>query len=135
MSTRPWFVGFFVAALMGIGNVDAAELAPAQRDKLVAIDTQLQKVVTLYREKKTEEIKELLTDVEASINALQAESTDPIMEAILNPYRIRVASAHKLADFVPPAVAAAANRPPVTPKKPKPGEPTMGGVSFVKDVV
>src|SRR5689334_19980072 len=108
MSTRDWLVGLIVvAALIPSVNVGAAELAPAQRDKLVWIDQQLQKCVTLYREKKTEDLKKLIGDVETAINGLQTEAGDPTIEPILNPFRARLAAAQKLSNFAPPVAAVA----------------------------
>jgi hypothetical protein len=134
MGTRLWFVGLVVIASLARLDVGAAaELAPAQRDKLVWIDQQLQKCVTLYRDKKTDDLKKLIGEIETALTALQVDTAEPV----LNPYRARLAAAQKLSTFVPPAVAAAANRP-VPTKKPAPGTPPApgaGGVSFIKDVV
>lgn len=134
MSTRLWLVGLVVvvATLPGIQVGNAAELAPAQRDKLVWIDQQLQKCVTLYKEHKTDDLKKLIGEIETAINGLQTDAADPTLEPVLNPFRARLAAAQKLSDFVPPTLATAPRAP--VPKKPKPGDTAMGGVSFSKQI-
>jgi hypothetical protein len=133
MNARPWLVGLVVvSAALTVEVVRAAELAPAQREKLVWIDTQLQKTVTLYREKKIDDLKKLLGEIETAIAGVQTEAGgDATIEPVLNTYRSRLAAAQKLSNFVPASVAAAK---PIV-KKPKPGDPVAGGTSFIKDVV
>ena len=88
MCTRLWFVGLVVVATLARVEVGtAAELAPAQRDKLVWIDQQLQKCVTLYRERKTDDLKKLIGEIETAISGLQTDAADPTVEPILNPFR------------------------------------------------
>lgn len=138
MIARHWFVCVvIVSAATAARLLSAAELAPAQRDKLVWVDQQLQKIVTLYRERKTDDMQKLLGDIESAITEVQTASNgDATIEPLLNPFRARLAAAQKLSTHVPPAVAAAAARP--MPVKPKPGDkPAAGGmmgVSFVNDV-
>lgn len=136
MNTRRWFTGWVVVCAVAAPQfVRAAELAPAQRDKLVWVDQQLQKMVTLYRERKTDDMQKLLGEIEKAIGEVQTASNgDATIEPLLNPYRARLTAAQKLAAYVPPAVAAAATRPMIA--KPKPGDVPAGagGVSFVKEI-
>jgi len=135
MNARLWFAScLIVAIVVPIGVVRSAELAPAQRDKLVWIDQQLQKIVTLYRDRKTDDMQKLVGEIETAINEVRASADgDESIEPALNPFRARLAAAQKLASHVPATVAAAAARP-VMPKKPTPGDPGTGGVSFTKQI-
>jgi hypothetical protein len=112
----------------------AAEMAPAHREKLVWIDQSLQKVVTLYRDKKTDELQKLIGEIETAIGGLQvAAEGQENLDAILNPFRARLSAAQKLAAYVPPQMASA--KPVAKPNMPKPGEAAgAGGVSFTKEI-
>ena len=118
MNARRWFVGLvLICVSVGTASLRGVELAPEQRDKLVWIDQSLQKVVTLYREKKTDDMQKLIGEIETAISAVQSASAGQDVEAVLNPFRVRLASAQKLAAYVPPVVATVAK------PKPKPGMP------------
>src|SRR5262245_39716927 len=133
MSTRLWFGVVVIVATLGRVETGAgAELAPAQRDKLVWIDQQLQKCVTLYKDRKTDDLKKLVGEIETAINGLQTDAADPTIDPILNPFRARLAAAQKLSEYTPPVLATAPRAP--VPKKPKPGDPSMSGISFSKQI-
>lgn len=133
MSARHRFacLGLLLLVALGATGVHGAELAPQHREKLVWVDQQLQKVVTLYRDKKTDEMNKLIGDIEQALDGLKiAAEGQENLDAILNPFRARLASAHKLAAYVPPQAAVVAK----PAAKPKPGEPVAGGVSFSKEI-
>ena len=99
MNARRWFVGLvLICVSVGTASLRGVELAPEQRDKLVWIDQSLQKVVTLYREKKTDDMQKLIGEIETAISAVQSASAGQDVEAVLNPFRVRLASAqHSMA--------------------------------------
>lgn len=112
-------------------SVGAAELAPEHREKLVWVDQQLQKAVTLYRDKKTDDLNKLIVDVEAALDGLKiAAEGQENLDAILNPFRARVSAARKLAAYAPPQAVVAKPM----PKPNKGGDATAGGVSFSKEI-
>ncbi|MCE9607641.1 MAG: hypothetical protein K8U03_22365 [Planctomycetia bacterium] len=140
----------------------SAELSAERKEKLMWLDQSLQKVVTLYREKKTDEVKTLVGEIDSALSAYQvANEGDATLEPVLAPFRARLAAARKLAEHSPLQVAsitplakpAAApvpkpgtNTPPPavptpTPSatRPRPGVRPMpnanGEVSFTKEVV
>lgn len=85
----------------------SAELSPEQKAKLTELDASLQKVVTLYKEKKTDEVKKLVGEIDASLSAyLVANEGDASLAAVLAPYRARLDAARKLSLHAP-AVAVA----------------------------
>lgn len=154
MNARRCFVGLVLfGASLVVGSLDAAELAQPQRDKLVWIDQSLQKVVTLYKANKTDDLKKLLAEIESAIDGVRAAANGEDVEPVLNPFRLRLAAAQKLAAYVPPVVAKpiAKTPPPAMPVPgasptgtPTPGAPPMPvatlplpagkTVSFVKEI-
>lgn len=153
MNARRWFVGLvLVGASFVAASLDAAELAQAQRDKLVWIDQSLQKVVTFYRDKKTDDLKKLIGEIESAIDAVRTGAGGEDVEAVLNPFRIRLAAAQKLAAYVPPVAVKPVVKTPMPVAMPiasPSGTPTPGAppmpvatlplpagktVSFVKEI-
>lgn len=125
-----YLLGLSSCLALGLAPIAAAELAQEHREKLVWIDQQLQKAVTLYKDKKTDDLNKLIVDVESAIEGLKiAAEGQENLDAILNPFRARVSAARKLASYVPPQAVVAK---PV--QKPKGGVPTAGGVSFSKEI-
>lgn len=85
-----------------------AELAADKKEKLVAIDASLQKAVQLYREKKIDDLKKLVGEIDIAISSFQvANEGDAAVEPILAPFKARLHAARKLAEHVPVQVATA----------------------------
>mgnify|MGYP003618523654 CR=1 FL=1 len=145
MNARKWFAcALFVGATAV--SATAVELATEQRDKLVKLDQSLQRVVSLYRERKLDEMKKLIGEIETSLGEVgNAAEAGASLDPVLAPFRARLAAAQKLANYVPapPPTAGAAPRMPGAPvasgtRPGRPGRPmpsgTGGAVSFAKEV-
>lgn len=160
MNARRLGLGLCVAAAtVWSATSHGVELSAENKEKLVWLDQSLQKVVTLYREHKTEELKALVDEIDGAITGLQiANESDTVIEPVLAPFRLRLAAARKLVERAPLQTASAAPvkgsampaakpmptamasgtvpRPRATAsatRRPRPGQ-AMAGVSFVNDV-
>ena len=139
MNARKWLACLVVAGAAWTAVAAAVELAPENKDKLVALDGQLQKVVQLYREKKLDEMNKLIGEIESSVGSLQAGGT--LTEPVLAPFKARLAAAQKLSMHALIATTASPTPAPGAPKPSgtRPGRPVampMGtGVDFARDVV
>jgi len=109
-----------VAAACWSPALRSAELAADKKEKLVAIDASLQKAVQLYREKKFDDLKKLVGEIDISISSFQvANEGDAAVEPILAPFKARLHAARKLAEHGPLQVATAVKpRPAGTGAKP-----------------
>lgn len=140
MNARKWLACLLVVGAAWTAATAAVELAPENKDKLVALDASLQKVVQLYREKKLDEMNKLIGEIESTVGSLQADGN--LNEPVLAPYKARLAAAQKLSLYALTASTAAATPAAGTPKPSgsRPGRPgapmPMGtGVDFARDVV
>jgi hypothetical protein len=136
MNARKWLACLLVVGAASTAMTPAAELAPENKDKLVALDASLQKVAQLYREKKHDEMNKLIGEAESTLGSLQAGGT--LTEPVLAPFKARLAAAQKLSAHALVATAApapAAAKPSGT--RPRPGAPAPaagGGVDFARDI-
>jgi len=97
----------------------SAELAADKKEKLVAIDASLQKAVQLYREKKFDDLKKLVGEIDISISSFQvANEGDAAVEPILAPFKARLHAARKLAEHGPTQLAANTPKPRPSGSKP-----------------
>ncbi|MGC3972122.1 MAG: hypothetical protein QM775_33720 [Pirellulales bacterium] len=161
MNARRWsLLGCVAMAALVASASYAVELAPEHKEKLVWLDQSLQKVVTLYREKKSDEMQKLIAEIESGINGLQiANESDAAVGPVLEPFRQRLTAAKKLAEHATQvAVASPVKTPAGSPamtapapgapmpsgtmprpvasgtRRPRPGQMPTSGISFVKDV-
>lgn len=163
MNARRWsLLGCVaVAALVASASSYGVELAAEHKEKLVALDQSLQKVVTLYRDKKTDEMKKLIEEIESGINGLQiANENDGSIGPVLEPFRQRLDAAKKLSEHAAmlataspvktptpganpamttpmpgmPTPSGTMPRPLASGTRPRPGQMPAGAVSFTKDV-
>ena len=131
MNARRWLVScVVVAAIVGSMPSYGVELAPEHKEKLVWLDQSLQKVVTLYREKKSDEMKKLIDEIDSAINGLQvANESDAAIGPVLEPFRVRLAAARKLSVHVPVQVATSTPAKGAPGMTPAPGAPAPTGTT------
>lgn len=145
MSARKWLACIVVVAATAL-TAGAVELATEQRDNLVWLDQSLQKVVTLYRERKLDDMNKLIGEIETKIAEVQ-KSAEPgtNLDAVLAPYRARLTAAQKLslhsttmlaatAPTKMPGAPTASGTRPGRPGRPMPTATTGGAVSFAREV-
>lgn len=130
-----WLSAALVAGGL-IHSAAAAELLPADQEKLTAIEASLQKARDLYLAKKYVELGELVGSVEKSLEELKGGPSKDELAPMLATLETKLASAQRLlknALDATPVTAKPAAPPRPTPRPRTPAAPP-GGISFVNQI-